>query len=210
MTTFDVATFCPEHVPATETVAHVVVWIHTAGLPDDGVDVALALWTPAGARITALREAGADLLAGPEPRADEPLAGAEPRDDQTLVVAAGRWTDAVRELELCVALPASAPGEEMLAARVSVLAGSERVGGARVAVTRVEGEPAGEPSPPASSAGEPSLRTAAMTPAELPTGASPEPRHTPAGDGATTRCPDCGELPDDGDRYCEACGRELA
>jgi hypothetical protein len=47
--------------------------------------------------------------------------------------------------------------------------------------------------------------------ADLPTGPSPEPRHTLAHAAhAGDPCPGCGEQTAEGDRFCEGCGNELA
>ncbi len=190
MSAFAVAAFHEPALPAGAAELEALVWIRAAGLGSPGVDVWLRLWTPAGARVTALREV--------EPGSGDLLPSAERLDDRTLRVATGRWTDGVREYELAVGLPVRSPGDQMLAARVGVVAGDELAGTALIAVTWSE-------AAPAASGGS------GVAPGELPTGASPEPRHTPAGEGeAGGPCPDCGEVPHDGDRFCEACGRELA
>ena len=192
MSAFAVAAFHEPRLPAGAAEVEAVVWIRAAGLASPGVDVWLSLWTPAGADVTALREV--------EPGDADLLAGAERLDDGTLRVEAGRWTDGVREYELGVGLPVRSPGEEMLAARFRIVAGDEVAGTALIAVTWCEAPPAADAP---SQSGVPT--------GDLPTGPSPEPRHTTAGEGeAGGPCPDCGELPREGDRFCEACGRELA
>ena len=202
MSTFAVAAFHDPCLPAGADRVAAVVWVRAAGLGAEGVDVELALWTPASAAITALREVA--------PATADRLADCARVDDHTLQVQAGRWLDGVHELELEIALPAHGPGDELLATRIAVLAGGEQVAGARVVVTWAQAASDGEP--PDAAAEPPD--TAAVTPADLPTGASPEPRHTGTGSGGggaggAGPCAGCGELPEEGDRYCEACGREL-
>lgn len=202
MSAFAVAAFHEPALPVNARSVEAVVWIRATDPGAAGVDVALVLWTPAGAEVTALREVA--------PGAADRLAGCVRVDDRTLRIDTGRRLEGVHEFELVVTLPACSPGDELLAARVGVLAGGEPVATALVAVRWTE-PAAGEPAAPAGAA-EPAdadSRTVAVTHADLPTGPSPQPRHTPDA-GAAAPCPSCGELPDDGDRFCEACGRELA
>ena len=199
MSAFAVAAFHDPALPAGARAVEAVLWIRAAGLGPAGAEAALTLWTPAGAELTALREV--------TPATADRLAGCVRVDDHTLRFDAGCWSDGVYEFELAVALPARDPGDEMLAARVGVLAAGEQVAGALIAVTW-QVAPGAQISAPFD-AEVPG--TAAVTHADLPTGASPEPRHTGAGEaGAAGPCRACGALPEDGDRFCEACGRELA
>ncbi len=208
MSAFAVAAFYDPALPGGARALEAVVWIRAVDLDPDGVDVALELWTPASVAVTALREVA--------PGQADRLEGCVRVDERTLRIDAGRWRDGVHEFELVVALPAGGPGDELLAARVAVLAAGERVAAARVVVTWTEGAP--DEAAPSPSGAEPTggtdldaSRTAAVVAADLPTGASPQPRHTGAGDGsAAGPCSGCGALPEEGDRYCEACGRELA
>ena len=184
---------------------------------------------------------------------------------------AAEWFDGVYEYELAIALPTRSAGEEMLAARVGVVAGRELAGQALIAVTWAEraapaagsgdlptgasaqagkvptgaspespGEPptgaSAEPGelPTGASAepGEPPTGASSEPPGELPTGASAEPGELPTGAsaepgelptgasaerprpggpaGGADPCAACGALPEEGDRFCEACGRKLA
>jgi hypothetical protein len=167
-----------------------VVWVRASHIEPGGVTVSLRVWTPAGAAVTALREVA--------PSTSDLLGTGARLDERTVRFDAGRWSDGVHEYELAVALPARATGEEMLAARIDVIAGGERAGGALVAVTWTDD--ALDDSAPGAPDG----------PADLPTGASPEPRHSRRGLAeAVGACVACGELPEEGDRYCEACGHEL-
>ncbi len=207
MSAFAVAAFHDPALPRGARGVQAVVWIRAAGLGGEGVDVALRVWTPARASVTALREVA--------PGNADRLEGAVALDDRTLQVDAGRWLDGVHELELAIALPECGPGDELLAARIGVLAGGEQVAQALIAVTWAEAAVDGDVGPSgAEAATAPEAvdsRTAAFTRADLPTGSSAQPRHTGAGEaGAAGPCAGCGELPDDGDRFCEACGRELA
>jgi hypothetical protein len=190
MSTFAVAGFHDARLPAGATLVEAVVWARAAGLGPDGVDVSLRLWTPAGARVTALAEVA--------PGSADLLAGAARVDDLTLLADAGRWTDGVYEYELTIAVPPQDPGEELLAARVGVVAGGETAGRALIAVTWTDAALESSPTaPPGSSA-------------DLPTGAASQPPPPRGGAAAGMACAGCGALPDDGDRFCEACGRELA
>ncbi len=205
MSPFAVAAFHDPTLPFGARAVEAVVWIQAAGLGAAGADVALTLWTPTGAEIAALREV--------TPATADRLASCVRVDEQTVRLDSGCWPDGVHEFELAVTLPAREPGDEMLAARVGVLAGGEHVAGALIAVTwtpAAPGEPGGAASFRAAEDQEPG--TVAVASADLPTGASPEPRHTDTGEGrgAPGPCANCGELPADGDRFCEACGRELA
>ena len=189
MSALAVAAFHDTRLPATARDVEAMVWVRVTGLPEPGAAVSLRVWTPAGAKVTALIQAApstADLL----PRAER-------IDDHTLVVGVGRWSDGVHEIELRVAVAPRSPGDEMLVARVGVAAEGGIGGEAVVATTWTE-------DPPAPS------RAVDRTHADLTTGASPKPRHVPAAsDTSIGPCPGCGEPADDGDRFCEACGREL-
>ena len=232
---FAVAAF---HDPALAVGAERVeatVWIRAAGIAAAGVAAALRVWTPAGCSVAALREI--------EPGSRDLLADGVLVDDRTVEFACGRWFDGVYEYELEIALPARSAGEEMLAARVGVVAGRELAGQALIAVTWAERAPQASSAgrgdlPPGASAeppGEPPTGASAEPPGELPTGASarasrraadrrlrqslpascrPAPRRSGPGRAARraapTPCAACGALPEDGDRFCEACGRKLA
>jgi hypothetical protein len=193
MSAFAVAAFHHALLTVGADRVDVVVWVRPAGLGEDGTDVSLRVWTPVGASVELLREVA--------PGAADLLGGAARLDERTLEFAAGRWTCGAREYELGVALTPRAEGERMLAARVQVVAGGEVAGGAAVAVTWSDAAPG--------TATCASGRSGAA--ADLPTGRSPQPRHTGAGPGqAGERCPGCSEPTAFGDCYCEGCGRELA
>jgi hypothetical protein len=196
MSTFAVAAFHDPTVAVGVGAVEAVIWVRAAGLGSEGVDVGLSLWTPAGGEVTALREVA--------PGSADRLTGAVRLDDHTLRVDAGRWRDGVHELELAVALAGGSPGDELLAARVGVHAGGEQVAGALVAVRWAEAAAVHEPGPDPAN-------TAAVARADLPTGASPDRGVVRPGEaGAAAPCSGCGEPLDDADRFCEACGRELA
>ena len=197
MSAFAVAAFHDRTLPAGAGRFAVVVWIRATGLGDAGADVALELWTPAGAAVTALREVA--------PAASDRLAARVRIDDRTLRIDAGRWQDGVHEFGLELVLAPRDPGDELLAARIGVLAGHDLVAEAVVAVSFAD-VPAG--ALPAGADAEPP--TSAVAPADLPTGASPEPRHRASAPGAPGPCVGCGEPAEEGDRFCEACGLELA
>ena len=193
MIAFAVATFhAPRLLVGTELV-EAVVWVKPAGLPDGGAAATLRIWTPAGARVCELRELTAD--------AGDLLASAAAVDAHTADYAAGHWSDEVREFQLAIAVPPCADGDELLAARVTVLAGDAVAGRATVAVGF-----GGVPAP----AAEVSASAPPVDVAELPTGKSPWPRHTEPSAYAGQECPDCGEQTFADDRYCEGCGRALA
>ncbi|MGK5733059.1 VWA domain-containing protein [Streptomyces sp. URMC 124] len=76
-------------------------------------DVALRLWTPQGAEVQFLKQVAPSLQTLTERRVD---AGPRIGDYPT-----GSWGDESRDYHLCVRVPAAAVGEEMLAARVSLV-----------------------------------------------------------------------------------------
>jgi hypothetical protein len=191
---FALAALHPAHVPVAAAGVDAVLRVRASGLAEDGVDVSLRLWTPIGVRVGVLRELSpvSDLLGR-----------ATALDERTLQCPAGRWTDGAHEYELALALPPRADGDEMLAARIGVVVAGRVEGQAPIAVTWTRDERL--------------LASARVTSSdstrgsqELPTGPSPQPRHTASGErAAAAPCSGCGLEPQDGDRYCEACGREL-
>ena len=191
MIAFAVATFhAPRLLVGTELV-EAVVWVKPAGLPG-GASATLRIWTPAGARVRELRE----LAEG----SSDLLQSATAVDERTADYVAGRWSDDVREFALAIAVPPCADGDELLAARVTVLADDSVAGRATVAVGF-----GGVPAPSAAvSATAPPVDVA-----ELPTGKSPWPRHTEPSAYPGQDCPDCGEQTFADDRFCEGCGRAL-
>ncbi|MFF7729761.1 VWA domain-containing protein [Streptomyces sp. NPDC008001] len=76
-------------------------------------DVALRLWTPQGAEVAFLKQVAPSLETLTERRVD---AGPRIGDYPT-----GSWGDESRDYHLCVRVPAAGVGEEMLAARVSLV-----------------------------------------------------------------------------------------
>jgi hypothetical protein len=180
---FAVAAFHDAVLPVGATSLDAVIWMRAAGIGAPAIDVSLRLWTPAGVQVTALREVA--------PGSGDLLARGVHVDDRTSQFSAGQWTDGVREYELAVALPARNAGDAMLAARVSVVVGEEVAGHALVAVTWADRAPPREPA------------------GDLPTGAPSQPYASRGAPAPGDPCRGCGAQPDDGDRYCEACGREL-
>jgi hypothetical protein len=128
-------------------------------------------------------------------------------DERTIEYPAGRWTDGSREYGLSVALSPRAAGDEMLAARVGVVVDGELAGGARITVAWVDDE---RPTAPSTGSASHAARSPVVTAEEeLPTGMSPQPRHTRVDESYAQPCVDCGLRPADGDRFCEGCGRDL-
>ncbi|MEA2151248.1 MAG: hypothetical protein QOD69_3078 [Solirubrobacteraceae bacterium] len=174
-----------------------VVRVGASGISEPGAHASLRLWTPLGAHVTVLREI--------VPTTRDLRNGATVVDDRTKEYPAGRWTDGARAYELAVGVPARAAGDEMLAARLTLVVDGQVVGPALIAVAWTGDErliaatagPTGSPN------------TAGAATAELPTGRSPRPRHTLTGDAPGRSCPGCGLRSADGDRFCEGCGREL-
>ena len=180
MTAFDVAARHSAHLPVDVSTVEATVRVRAAPIDEPGADVALRLWTPRGARVAVWREAA--------PATSDLRDRAIRLDEQTIECPAGRWTGGAREYELAVVVPPCEAGDELLAARLGVVVGGAVVARALIAVVRVD--------------------AAVAAAAELPTGL---PRHTVApGALGGGPCPGCGLQPRDGDRFCEACGRELA
>jgi hypothetical protein len=186
-----------------------LVRVSASGLGAPGVDASLRLWTPRGAGVVVLRERSPSI---------RDLRGSAIRiDERTVEHPAGRWIDGEREYELVIALPPGRAGDEMLAARVGVAAGGVVAGRTPIAVTWTDDEAvtaasrADGPDEPACTGAEQSAVYEDAAVADLPTGPSPAPRHTLAGDtSATTPCPACDLRAGGDDRFCERCGHELA
>ena len=182
MSGFDVAASHSGYLPVGASTVEAIVRIRGPRIDAPGVDVALRLWTPRGASVAVLREIA--------PATGDLRGTAVALDDLTVQYGADRWTGGSREYELAVAVPPRAAGDELLAARLAVVAGGVVVGRALIAVMCID--------------------DAAVAAAELPTGPSPPPRRPLAGEPACDGpCPGCGARPADGDRFCEACGRDL-
>jgi hypothetical protein len=182
---FDVTARYDAHLPVNATTVEATVRIRAAPIAAPGVEVALRLWTPRGATVAVLREIS--------PAAGDLREGAVALDELTIECSAGRWTGGAREYELAVAVPPCHAGDELLAARLGVVAGGEVVARTLIAVVWVG--------------------AAAVAAAELPTGWSQQPSHRGASAGgarASLPCSGCGLRSPAGDRFCEACGRELA
>jgi hypothetical protein len=195
---FAVTALYDAHLPVGASGVDAGVRIAVSGVGDPGVVASLRLWTPLGATVAVLRERS--------PAAGD-LRSAIRLDDRTVEYPAGLWADGSREYELAVALPPREAGDERLAARFAVVVGGEIVGGAPIAVTWADDERLTVPSTGSAAR---SARRRVVTAAELPTGPSPQPRHTLADEPhAAEPCAGCGLHPADGDRFCEGCGREL-
>lgn len=189
MTDFVVAAFHFGLLPVGAEQVDTIVRITPGRLGAAGAAATLRIWTPAGGRVGSLREISPD--------GDDLLARAVPVDERTSDYDAGRWRDGTREYELVVAVTPGADGDELLAARVAVLADGEVAGRAAIAVTF--GTLAGPPGT-GTDAGAGKL-------AELPTGPSPYPRHNDAPEfHAGDPCPSCGEQTSPDDHFCEGCG----
>jgi len=193
-----VAAIYDPHLPVGACDVHAIVRVRASELGAPGVDAALRLWTPLGATVIALREVS--------PATEDLRGGAIRLDDRTVQYAAGHWIDGAREYELAIALPARRAGDEMLAARFSVVIDAEVVDRAPIVVAWTDDErliAAGRLAR--------STHTRAAAAADLPTGPSPRPRHTLADrSSAAGPCPACELQAADGDRFCERCGHELA
>jgi hypothetical protein len=184
------------YLPVGACTVEAVVRVGAADAGGPGADVSLRLWTPLGATVAALREVA--------PACRDLCDGAIRLDDRTVEYPAGRSTDGAREYELAVIVPARRAGDELLAARFGVVVGGKLVARAPIAVTWIDDERLIAAS--ADTAARP-----AVSVADLPTGPSPQPRHTLADDlAAGGPCPRCGLRSANGDRFCEGCGRELA
>ncbi len=175
------------------------VGIRATGIGAGGIEAALRLWTPVGATVAVFGEWA--------PAIRDLRWRAIPVDDRTIACAAGRWSDGEREYELVVVLPGGAAGDEILAARLSVIVGDGVVGEVPIAVTWTDDESlVGLP------ADDGGATVAASAVAEMPTGPSPAPRHVIDGDATPSDppiCPPCGLRGAAGDRFCERCGAPL-
>jgi hypothetical protein len=196
---FAVAATYATHLPVRRTDVRAVVHVDASGIGEPGAAACLRLWTPRGATVSVLREIAPmtrDLLR------NDGIA----LDERTTQYDAGRWTGGARAYELAVEVPARAAGDRMLAVRVTVVVDGQIAGRAPIAVEWTCTEPLTAPAagPAASSC------DACGAIAELPTGPSPQPRHTVSGEPPGQLCSGCGLRSDDGDRFCERCGRELA
>lgn len=198
MRTFTLAATHPAYLHVGEDCElRSIVSVRAAGTGAGGVYASLELWTPRGAR--------AALFGERMPATRDLLAGAVRLDDQTIARAAGRWADGPREYEIGIVLPPARAGDEMLAAQLSVVVGGEVVGRAQIAVTWTDDEALA-----ATQRRRGDQAVASSVVAELPTGPSPEPRHTfGSGADALPCCPACDLRAADGDRFCERCGQAL-
>jgi hypothetical protein len=198
VTAFAVAAYHSAYLPVACSTVEAIVWVRASGLDEPAVDVSLLLWMPLGATLTTLREVS--------PTTRDLRDAAIRLDDRTLECPTGRWTGGARAYELAVAVPARSVGDELLAARVVVSAAGTVVSRALIAVTWTDEERLIEAS--TDSAVE-SARTAGVAAADLPTGRPPRMRPPAAEASAGDPCPGCGVRPQEGDCFCEACGREL-
>jgi hypothetical protein len=187
VSTFSVVTTHQRHIPAgARTDLRAIARVTVSGLDDQGADVSLHLWTPIGASLTRLSERS--------PAPGDLLAGATALDERTVACDAGRLTDGPREYELAITLPAGRSGDELLAARLGLVVAGETAVRTPIVVIWTDDE-----------------RLLAAAIADLPTGPSPEPRHTvDVAAAAATSCPACALRAIDGDRFCERCGHDLA
>ncbi|MFE0462624.1 VWA domain-containing protein [Kitasatospora sp. NPDC058965] len=85
----------------------------TAAMGKQVADVALRVWTPANAAVKFVKQVAPDLEDLTERRAEAgPRAGDYPT---------GSWGDESRDYHVCVEVPAAGVGNEMLAARISLV-----------------------------------------------------------------------------------------
>jgi hypothetical protein len=212
-----------------------VVRVAASGIEEAGVAAALRLWTPVGATVAALRSPATGDLRGAAIRRDDRTveypAGrwTDGAREYELVVAlpAREAGDEMLAARLDVVLD----GELVGGARITVTWGDDARPTAasagshpgRPRVVTAEELPTGgsashPPRPPVVTAEELPAGGSASHPArppvvtaeELPTGASPQARHTLVDEPhAAEPCAGCGLRPEDGDRFCEGCGRKL-
>ncbi|MCC9306335.1 VWA domain-containing protein [Kitasatospora sp. RB6PN24] len=85
----------------------------TAAMGKQVADVALRVWTPANARVKFVKQVAPDLEDLTQRRSEAgPRAGDYPT---------GSWGDESRDYHVCVEVPSAAVGNEMLAARISLV-----------------------------------------------------------------------------------------
>jgi hypothetical protein len=196
---FAVAAYHSAYLPVGGTMVEAIVWIRASVIDEPAIDVYLRLWTPLGATLALLREVspGTRDLRDTVTRLDE----------RTVGCSAGRWTGGARAYQLGVTVPPRAIGDELLAARVVVAAAGKVVGRALVAVAWTDDERLVAAS---TDSAVDSALSAGVAATDLPTGRSRRPRHLlAAGPPAGAPCTVCGLRPQEGDRFCEACGHEL-
>jgi hypothetical protein len=198
VTAFAVAAYHSAYLPVDGSTVEAIVWIRASVVDEPAVDVSLLLWMPLGATLAALREVS--------PATRDLRDAAIALDERMLECPTGRWTGGARAYELAVAVPPRNVGDELLAARVVVSAGGTVVGRALIAVAWSDDERLIAAS--TDSAVE-CARTAGVAATDLPTGRSQPPRPPAAEASAGDPCPGCGVRPEEGDRFCEACGQEL-
>jgi hypothetical protein len=201
----DMSAFCMVATHQTRLLAgascdvRALVCVRAADVGEHGVEASLRLWTPVSATLVMLRERS--------PVSRELHDQAIQLDKRTVEYAAGRWTDGAREYELALALPARPSGDDMLAARLTVVVDGEDACRAPIAVTWTDDE---RLVAAATQAPGPTC-AAAEAVADLPTSPSPDPPRRRAVEvPEAARCSACGLRAMGGDRFCERCGHTLA
>jgi hypothetical protein len=204
MTTFTATVHQNECLPAGGTDVAAVVSVAASG--DGGHVLWLRLWTPRGARVAFLRQVA--------PAIEELTGRGRPVDALTADYPAGAWGDESRDYHLAIRVAARGLGEEMLAARVSLVEAGRVRAQALIRAIWTGDERSREIDPEVArytelaTAGDAGTATARLGRAVRRAGGG-EPEVDTSTTARRDPCPGCGAPRSGDDRFCEGCGRDF-